>query len=282
MKGVIFKLIEKSETTLPKDIKYALYNALNKETNPIAKKQLKIMLCNIALAEKKRVPFCQDTGNLIFYVELPFNSFWNFDIEKSIRRAVAHATKKIPLRANIVNPFTRTNTGNNIGVGAPVIHYKMSKKDYLKITCVAKGAGSENMSALSMLSPTDEIEEIKNFVIEKVIQMDGKPCPPYIVGIGIGGTSERCMELAKFASLRNLNKRNKNERIALLEKSLLREVNSLGIGVMGLGGDTTSLGVNIEYADTHTGSLPIALNIQCWAVRRASVRMFSNGKIEWF
>jgi fumarate hydratase subunit alpha len=194
---------------------------------------------------------------------------------------VEKATELIPLRPNAVHPLTRKNPGTNIGERMPYINYKFSKDDYLEITVFPKGAGSENMSALAMLTPSQGIKGIKEFVLDTVVSAGGKPCPPIILGIGIGGSADISMKLAKESLLRPINERHKDDKIAALEEELLNALNLTGIGPMGLGGKTSVLGVSIEYAHCHTASFPVAINIQCWAARRATARIYSDGKVKY-
>lgn len=275
IKNTILELLMNAVTTLPPDVKKALKKAYEKEKG-IAKTNMKTILDNIKLAEKAKIPICQDTGILIFYVKNPVKN-----TEKAIINAVRKATEKIPLRPNAVHPLSRENTNNNVGEKIPYINYDFTDDDFTEITVLPKGAGSENMSAFIILNPSDGIKGIKEFALKTVINAGGKPCPPTIVGIGIGGTADLSMKLAKKALLRPLNKCHKEKKIAELEKQLYNAFNLTGIGPMGLGGKTTVLGVNIEYASCHTGSLPVAINFQCWAARRATARIHRDGRVEY-
>ncbi|MDD4496633.1 MAG: fumarate hydratase [Methanosarcinaceae archaeon] len=258
-------LLRKAETELPEDVINELEKARNKEASPIAKAQLEAILKNIDIAKKHSVPMCQDTGIMIFFVEIGRELRLDFDLEAALKEAVRKATKEIPLRPNAVDPLTRKNDGDNIGVGIPDINYSFVPGKTLKITVAPKGAGSENMSALKMLNPT-EVEGIKAFVLETVINAGGMPCPPITLGIGIGGSFDKSARLAKKALLRALD-----TPMDAFEQEILEAVNALGIGSMGLGGSTTALAVHIEKAHCHTASLPVAVNIQCWANRHASL-----------
>ncbi len=278
----LVELIRKAETSLPKDVEEKLKEAYKNEKNPLAKIQLEQVLKNTKLARERQLPICQDTGILSFYLKIGEKA--NSDvslIKKAIQEAVKIATEKIPLRENTVDPFTRKNSGNNLGLRMPLIHLEFFPGNYLKITLMAKGAGSENMSSLKVLKPTDGKKEIKKFVLEKVAEAGGQPCPPIILGIGVGGSSEQAMKLAKLSLLRPLNESIKDKKIAQLEREILHEVNELGIGTMGLGGSTTCLGVNIMIAATHTASLPVAINFGCWATRRATVKISTNGEVKF-
>lgn len=273
IKNTAVELLSNAATKLPPDVKKALKKAYEKEKG-IAKTNLKIILENIKLAEKTKTPICQDTGILIFYVKNPVKN-----TEKAIINAVIEATKTVPLRPNAVHPLSRENTNNNVGKKIPYINYEFTDDDFTEITVLPKGAGSENMSAFIMLNPSDGMKGMKEFALNTIIKAGGKPCPPTIVGIGIGGTADLSMKLAKKALLRPLNKCHKEKKIAELEKQLYNAFNLTGIGPMGLGGKTTVLGVNIEYASCHTASLPVAINFQCWAARKATARIYKDGKV---
>lgn len=273
------ELLKIANTKLPPDIKEALEIAYEREDDDIPRMQLKTILENTVLAEERGVPICQDTGIPIFYVRL--GREMPKDITRAIRNGVKRATEIIPLRPNVVHPITRYNPGTNLGRAVPCINYKMTNEDHTEIILLPKGAGSENMSAFLMLNPSQGIKGIEEFVLDTVANAGGKPCPPIILGIGIGGTADLCMKLAKEALLRPIDQSHPDKVFADLEKELLSMVNKIGIGPMGLGGKTTSLGVNIEWAHCHTASLPVAINIQCWAARRASAKIYSDGKVEY-
>lgn len=265
----VVEILLEAETKLPQDVINSLESAALKESSPAAKEQLKAILKNIEIAGSRKVPICQDTGILIFFVELGREARIDFRLEDAILEGVRKATKDIPLRPNAVDPISRSNSGNNTGSGIPDIKYELVDGSSIKITVAPKGAGSENMSAIKMLNPTEK-DRIRNFVLETVLSAGGKPCPPVIVGVGIGGSFDKAARLAKSALLEKADEMNAEE------KALLEEINSLGIGPMGLGGDTTSLAVHIKKAYCHTASLPVAVNIQCWANRHASVTLGSD------
>ncbi len=264
----VIDLLVQSETRLPEEVVAALTDAHRNETNPIAKAQIETILENIKLASEQSVPICQDTGILIFFVEIGRECALDFDINNAIRTGVAKATETIPLRPNAVHPITREPSGN-VGIGLPDITLDVVEGDQIKITVLPKGAGSENVSRLAMLNPS-QVSDIRRFILETVAEAGGKPCPPTIVGVGVGGSFDKAARLAKRALLRDVYDMDDFER------GLLRDINSLGIGTMGLGGDVTALALHIEYAHCHTASLPVAVNIQCWANRRASVELQSE------
>lgn len=265
----IVDLIKKAQTDLPEGVESALKDAKQKEQSDIAKLQLKNILDNIELARTQKIPMCQDTGLPLFFVKLGDGSKKK-EIEKAIIEGVREATASIPLRPNVVDPLTRENTGDNTGRGMPQIHWDTSEDGQTYITYMPKGAGSENASAVRMLKPSGNVTD---FVLETVKKAGGKPCPPIIVGVGIGGAMDTSAVLAKKALLRPLDSKNPDEAYAKLEDELLEEINRLGIGPMGLGGRTTALAVNIEHASCHTASLPVAVNIQCWAHRHNTMRL---------
>jgi fumarate hydratase subunit alpha len=261
----IAELLRKTEIELPEDVENALRKAEAAEESQIAKSQLQAILRNIEIAGNHAVPMCQDTGIMIFFAELGTEFRPDFDLESAIMEAVILATSEIPLRPNAVDPLTRKNSWNNTGIGIPDIHWKLVPGNQLKITAAPKGAGSENMSALRMFNPT-EVGGIRNFVLETVVNAGGMPCPPLTIGVGIGGSADAACRLAKEALLEPLDVPPNG-----LEREILEAVNSLGIGCMGLGGSTTALAVRVKTAYCHTASLPVAVNLQCWANRHASV-----------
>ena len=264
VKGTIDLLVQ-AETRLPDDTVSALTDANRCETNPIAKTQIATILENIKLASMRKIPICQDTGILVFFVEIGRECVPDFDIRDAIRDGVKEATEIIPLRPNAVHPISREPSGN-VGDGLPDIVLDITEGDRIRIAVMPKGAGSENVSRLAMLNPA-QVSDIKRFVIETVLDAGGKPCPPVIVGVGIGGSFDKAARLAKKAILREIPDMDSYER------EILEDINSLGIGTMGLGGDITALAVHIEYSYCHTASLPVAVNIQCWANRRASMEL---------
>lgn len=270
----IYRLFKQAVITLPPDVKKALKDAYHNETEEVARLNLGAVLDNIKAAEDMGVPLCQDTGLPIIFVKLGKVQVEN--LYQGIRRGVERATREIPLRPNVVDPFTRKNTGDNTGQLIPQIDVELTENDYLEITVFPKGFGSENNNALKMALPGEGEEGVKNFVQETVLAAGGKPCPPIVIGVGIGGSSDMALKLAKKALLGELGVRNPDERLARLEEEILSQVNSTGIGPMGLGGKTTALDVKILTADTHTAGLPIGVCIQCWAARKATGRLEEN------
>jgi fumarate hydratase subunit alpha len=255
------RALEQAEIELPPDVLDTLERAAANETNPIAARELANILDNIALAAERRVPICQDTGVPVIYMTLPPDIPLTEDLFEAVREGVRRATRTVPLRPNVVDPVTRANTGDNTGGGMPAIHVQPG--DRLTVTVLPKGAGSENVSRIGMLLPS-QAGEIPRFVTETVLLAGGKPCPPIVVGVGIGGTFDTAAALAKEALLEPI------DRMDAYEQEICDAVNRLGIGPMGLGGDTTALAVRVKQGGCHTASLPVAVNIQCWACRRAT------------
>ncbi|MDI6724632.1 MAG: fumarate hydratase [Methanobacterium sp.] len=268
VEDTIFNLFKEAVIKLPEDVKIALQDAYKKEDQEIARLNLKAILDNIEAAEKMGVPMCQDTGLPIVFVKLGPLKVEN--LYEGIRNGVERATREVPLRPNVVDPITRKNTGINTGNMMPQVDIELINEEKIEFTVLPKGIGSENNNALKMALPGEGIEGIKKFVIDTVINAGGKPCPPIIVGVGIGGSSDLAMKIAKKALLGKVGERNPDKQIAELEEDILRQINETGIGPMGLGGKTTALDVKILTADTHTAGLPIGVCIQCWAGRHAS------------
>ncbi len=267
----IFELFKEAVIKLPDDVKHALKKAYHDETTEMGKLNLKAILDNIKSAEEMEIPMCQDTGLPIIFVKLG-----NVPVEnliEGIREGVRKATHEIPLRPNVVHPLNRENTGDNTGENIPQVDVEIVDGDYLEFTVFPKGFGSENNNALKMALPGEGIEGVKKFVVDTVITAQGKPCPPVIVGVGIGGSSDLAMKMAKKALLGTVGKRHPDKKIASLEQEILKEINDSGIGPMGLGGNTTALDVKIKTAHTHTAGLPIGVCIQCWAGRHATKRL---------
>lgn len=274
----IANLIANAVIDLPKDVEDALRKAMENEEEP-AKTQLKAILKNIELARQQRKPMCQDTGTPTFYVEVGYNFPYKDVIREAIIEGVRKATKEVPLRPNAVDILTGKNSGDNTGLHIPYINWELVDGEECKITVMPKGGGSENMSTLKMLKPGVGIKGVKKFVLEWMVEAAGNPCPPTVVGIGIGGGSDIAMKLAKKALLRKVGEKHSNKEIAKMEEELLNAINSTGIGAMGLGGKTTVLDVHIEIAHRHPASLPVAIAVQCWANRRKSLKIDKEGRI---
>ena len=256
-----------------KDIMTALEKARENEKSKVGKSVLTQIIENDKLAAKEEVPLCQDTGMAILFVEygdkvvIEDGSF-----EDAVNEGVRQAYKDGYLRKSVVNDpvFDRLNTKDNTPA---IIHTRIVKGDKIKITAGGKGFGSENMSAIKMLTPSYGIQGVKKFVLDTVRTAGPNPCPPIVVGVGIGGTFERCAQLAKKATFRAIDTHNEDERYAKLEDELLESINKMGFGPAGLGGTTTAIGVNIETSPTHIAGMPVAVNICCHAARHASAEI---------
>lgn len=258
------RALRRAVTSLPEWVLQRIREASEQETDPIAKSHLQFILENVLIAKARGLPLCQDTGLPIFRVEMGRDLVLDFNLQEAVAEGVIIATEEIPLRPNAVDPLTRQNSGDNTGPGMPDIILELVEGRGLCITAFPKGAGSENMSLVGMLNPADDPFD---FILRAVAERAANACPPLFLGIGLGGTFDLAARLAKHA-LFNL------PGSSPMEMDLLKRINSLGIGPMGLGGDTTALGLKIEQACCHTASLPVAINFQCWAHRCASEVIF--------
>ncbi len=272
VEDVIFNLLRASNTKLPGDVGWALEAAAGWETDSTAYSQLGAIMDNVRKSEFLSRPMCQDTGIPVFYVKGKFDS----SIIEDIKKGIIRATKEIPLRPNTVDPLSRKNYGDNLGEGMPIVHFNPTNDDFTEITVMPKGAGSDNLTKLVMLNPSAKIEDIEKVVIDAVLDAEGRPCPPGIIGVGIGGTSDRCVSMAKEALLMPIGEENPDPVLNKIEENIFVKLNESGLGPMGLGGRTTVLGVRVMKAACHTASLPVAINIGCWATRRATARITSD------
>jgi fumarate hydratase subunit alpha/L(+)-tartrate dehydratase alpha subunit len=256
---------------LPDDIKQGFAALQARETNATARSVLGTMVRNIAVAEETRNLLCQDTGIPIYNVTIGAEVSVNgAALKEAIRRGCERATREHPLRSSVVHPITRVNAHTSCGREVPVIHFDFSDEpERLVIEMVPKGSGSENNSWLRMAIPAEGVDAIKTFVIDCVLEAGGKTCPPTIVGVGVGGTADLCMSLAKRAGTRPLGSRCDDPEGAKLEAALSAAVNELGVGPQGLGGDATAFAVHVEIAATHITMNPVAVNMQCHSARRA-------------
>ncbi len=255
---------------LPDDIKKRLDECLRREKNPGARKILALIIENAAAADKEKIPMCQDTGFPVIFIKRGQDVvIQGGELYGALDRALSEATAEACLRASVVkNPFERKNTDTN---SPAVVYCQTEPGDEFSITVSAKGAGSENSSCLAMLKPGEGKEGVKKFVCGHVKKIAVNSCPPLVVGVGIGGTADKAALLAKKACLRNLDE--DNPANSDFEKELLDEINSYGIGPGGFGGDTTALAVNVETFSCHIASLPVAVNINCHAVRRKEIKL---------
>jgi tartrate/fumarate subfamily iron-sulfur-dependent hydro-lyase alpha chain len=264
---------------LPDDIKQGFERLYAAETDGTARSILETMRENIQVAERTDNLLCQDTGIPIYNVVIGRHvDVDGAALKDALVRGCARATREHPLRSSVVHPLTRQNEHTSCGPGVPVINIDFSDEpDELRIEMIPKGSGSENGSFLKMCIPAEGIAGIKTFVVDRVIEAGGKVCPPTIVGVGVGGTSDVCMHLAKVASTRPLGTACEDPEGAKLERELSQAVNSLGIGPQGLGGDSTAFAVHVELAATHITMNPVAVNIQCHSARRAVATIRPTG-----
>jgi len=260
----------KANFYLRPDVVQALKHALKIETSSTGKEILKILIENQSIARRQILPLCQDTGMVIVFLEIGQGvRIKGGSIEKAVNRGVARAYRRGNLRASVVkDPLIRINTGDNTPV---VIHTKIVPGARIKIYVAPKGFGSENMSSISMLKPTATQDEIIDYILDVVKKAGGKACPPIILGIGIGGTMEKAGILSKEALLRPIDRSNPKKHLMRLEREILKRVNSLGLGPMGLGGKVTCLGVNILAYATHIAGLPVAVSLSCHALRGGKI-----------
>ena len=264
---------------LPPDVKQGFDGLARNETDAGAKRMLGTMIRNIKVAEDTDNLLCQDTGIPIYNVWIGRNvQVDGFALKAAIRSGCARSTREYSFRSSIVHPTTRVNEQNSTGRGVPVIHVDFSEEpDTLRIEMVPKGSGSENNSWLKMAIPAEGVDAIKTFVVDCVLEAGGKTCPPTIVGVGVGGTADLCVHLAKQAATRPLGSRCDDPEGAKLETDLSAAVNALGVGPQGLGGDSTAFAVHVETAATHITMNPVAVNMQCHSARRARATFRPTG-----
>lgn len=272
----------KSQKDIPPDVRDALRRAAERETNPMAKQILQTMLRAVQLADERDMLVCQDTGIPVYYATI--GTAMNLDgarVRDAITIGVERATREHPLRSSVVSPIKRENRQTSTGYRVPVIHWDFAADvEYLDLLMIPKGSGSEQMTFLKMLVPADGVAGIKKFVLDCVFQAGANPCPPTIVGVGIGGTAEVCVGLAKKAAYRPVGSRNPDPDLAALEEELLAAINKLGMGPQGLGGDTYAFDVHIEDAWTHITQNPVAVTLQCWRGERRRARIYADGRVE--
>ena len=268
---------------LPPDVREALKKASAKETQPTAKEIFQTILRNVEVSDQKDMLICQDTGLPIYLVKV--GSQFPFDgakVSAALKEGAKRATLEHPFRGSSTHPVTRMNPQTSVGEGLPIIYWDfVADSDCLDILMVPKGSGSENMSAMKMFIPADGVAAVKKFVVDTVLQSGSNPCPPGIIGVGIGGTADLVTKLAKEAIARPVGSHNHDPLFAKMEDELYEAINSLGIGPMGLGGAVTTLAVHIEWAHTHITQNPVAVNTQCWPARRARGKIYPNGKVEY-
>ncbi len=273
LKDGIKELIRKVATSLPKDVEDALKKAYDSEpAQSPSKEALAYILRDIQIARENSRPICQDTGTPIFHVSAPREMGFRA-IEEDIIEAVREATAQVPLRPNAVDVLTEKNTGDNTGIAMPEMHFEQSEENTLTVDLSLKGAGSENAGTFYRLPDEGlqaerDFEGVRKCVLDAVYTAQGKGCPPYTVGVGIAGTRLMAAKLSKGTLMRKINDRAAAEKIRELEDRLLSDINRLGIGALGLGGDCTALSVKVSYAHRHTGSYFVDVSFACWANRR--------------
>lgn len=269
--AAVSTLCIEANTRLPADVKAALDKAEQNEPWPLAKTTLGLLQENLVVAAEKDLPICQDTGMACIFVELGQDVHIEGDMEAAINEGVLRGYGEGYLRKSITgDPLKRANTDDNTPA---FISVHLVPGEVCRISIAPKGAGSENMSRMAMLKPADGVEGVKNFILETVRMAGSNPCPPIVLGVGIGGSFDKCAYLAKKALLRPLDEPNADPFYAALEQELLEKINEMGIGPQGFGGKTTCLGVSIEKMATHVACLPVAVNMSCHVTRRASVEL---------
>ena len=267
----VARLSIQANTHLPPDIVAALDRTRRDEPWPLARETLGLLWDNLELAEEKSLPICQDTGMACVFVELGQDVHIEGNFEQAVHEGVRQGYGEGYLRKSIVgDPLRRVNTEDNTPAA---ITLRLVPGDGCRITVAPKGFGSENMSRLGMLKPADGVEGVKNFVVETVRLAGSNPCPPIVLGVGIGGSFDKVAYLAKHALLRPIDQHNPDPFYADLERDLLRAINALGVGPQGFGGQTTCLGLSIETAPTHVAGLPVAVNVSCHVTRRATATL---------
>ena len=272
IKDAVRGLILEAEFNIPDDVRASVLCHYEREETELGRFALGQILLNQTMAREERAPMCQDTGMIIIFADVGQDAHINGGFEDAIQDGAREAYRDGYLRASIVSDplFDRRNTSDN---SPAIIHTRIITGDRIHLLAMPKGFGSENMSALAMLTPADGEDGVRRFIIDTVRHAGGNPCPPIVVGVGIGGSMESCALLAKRACARPLNQRNPDARYAKLEGECLTLINGLGIGAAGFGGNATALAVNIEYAPTHIAGLPVAVNICCHACRHASLTL---------
>lgn len=268
---------------IPPDVRAALRTAIDTETEPRAKQVMRTMLDAVELGDTGMM-VCQDTGIPIYWLRIGTAAYVDgARVGTVIEQATRRATLETPFRSSIVHPIQRTNRQDSTGEGVPVLHFDFAAgADHLDLLMLPKGSGSENWSFLKMLLPADGEAGIRSFILECVAAAGGKACPPLVVGVGLGGSADQCVALAKTATARPIGRHHPDPKVAEFEQDMLRLVNRLGIGPQGLGGDTTAFDVHIERAWTHNSMNPVSVNLQCWRGERRSARIhYADLTVDW-
>ncbi|MEA4912876.1 MAG: fumarate hydratase [Oscillospiraceae bacterium] len=283
-KQIIIDTVIRAVTEISADARQLLTEARDNETNETAKSMLNTMLENLDVAKERDKAVCQSPGYPTCWVSHGEENFPAY-IKDAVGEALAIATKRGYLRPSMVDPISRKNTGDNTGAGVPNIEYEYNPgQNYIDFRISLKGCGAELGNAMQIFTPAKlgkDLIGLKRYVLETVIAAGGKPCPPYSIGIGIGGQMDVACKLSRRAvSVRKWDDTNKDPQLAMLERELKDSINSLGLGAAGIGGDTVCLAVKIEKVHTHTASAPVAINFHCWVARRAGVRIYDDGNTE--
>ncbi len=264
----VAEALVKANKVLPDDVYQALSKAIKTESSELSKDVLSKIVLNADIAKDELAPMCQDTGMVVVFLEVGYDVHFDKDVYDAINQGVRNAYVEGYLRKSVADPITRVNTKDNTPA---IIHTTLVPGNKVRIVVAPKGAGSENMSLVKMLTPADGVEGIKKLVLDSIFNAGGRPCPPIILGLGIGGNLEKSAQIAKEALMRAVDDINPDPELAKLEAELLQEINELGVGPMGFGGKTTALAVKIAKYPTHIAALPVAINIQCHAARHLEI-----------
>ena len=277
------QLYIKALCDLPPDVREALHKAYAKESNPAARTVFEAMFKAIDIADTKKTLLCQDTGLPIYKLIVGSQYTWNgAKIKKALYEGAKRATQEFPFRSSSTHTITRVNPQTSVGAGLPVIYFDFTEdSEDLNILMIPKGSGSENMSKMQMFYPQHGIKAVKKFILDTVIESSANPCPPGIIGVGLGGTSDLVVKLAKDAIARPVGQRSPDPMLAAMEVELEEAINATGRGPMGLGGDISCLAVHIESAYTHITQNPVAVNTQCWPARRARAIITPGGAVTY-
>ncbi|MHA1626649.1 MAG: fumarate hydratase [Candidatus Asgardarchaeia archaeon] len=278
----IFKAIIRAETSLPQGVKERILEMGEEFKDGLCGIQLRAICENVEMAEKSKRPICQDTGMFTFFVKLGEDFPIRYGLRDIIISALRKATKELPLRPNCVDIF-RGSSGDNVGFrgNVPYVHWEVVPGDSLEVVVMPKGGGCSNVSKLFMLNPSDGLDGVKRAVLDTVFEAGAKACPPYVVGVGIGGDEVACMNLAKKALIRGIGKRSEDPKVSRLEDELKEILNGLEIGVMGLGEGPTVLEVNLEVGCRHPATLPVGVVISCWALRYSRIMVNKRGDVHF-
>lgn len=277
------QLYIKALCDLPPDVRAALKKAYARETNPAARSVFEAMFKAVDIADAKKTLLCQDTGLPIYKVLIGSLHAWNGAlIKKALSEGTRRATQEFPFRGSSTHALTRINPQTSVGPGLPVTYFDFTDDtDALDILMIPKGSGSENMSRMQMFYPQHGVKAVKKFILDTVIESGANPCPPGIIGVGLGGTADLVMKLAKDAIARPVGQRNPDPVLAGMEIELEEAINATGRGPMGLGGDVSCLAVHVESAYTHITQNPVAVNTQCWPARRARAIITPAGEVTY-